>query len=311
MNYVKIAYLLLTFTFLITLLTGCGDSNFLDKTAVVSSVLKGSLVEAGNPLSYRVVLIAKTFEIRNGKPLFFGLCSGVVLNSRTILTAAHCISDHPEQMRVLLNPKSRKEFNVVEHIYEVVDHAIHKNYLKKLDLGIESLRDLQDSADLALLYVDRNLKGVVDTFQQPFLQRSKIAEMTKTPTIELIIAGFGKSSSLKNTAQIPYDEIIGILRKAVIQVPISNLKSSTFSVSQKQAAGVCTGDSGGPVFMNVNDQLNLVAIAVDVYRLPTSLVVDGGFDNQTLCSGYGLFLNLEFYQPWIIDAAKALDKLNN
>lgn len=291
-------------------LSGCGDSNFLDKTALVSSILKGSLAETGSALSSHVVLIAKKFEIRNGKPVFFGICSGVILNSRTILTAAHCISEHPEHMRVVLNPKSREEFNEVEHVYEVIDHAVHHDYQKKIDLEIKSLHELQDSADLALLYVHRQFTGIADSFQQPLLQTSESAQIFKS-TIDLVIAGFGKSSNLENTAHIPYEDIIGNLRQATIRIPISNLKKSTFSVLQKQSAGVCTGDSGGPVFMKRNDQFQLVAIAVDVYRLPNTQMAEGGINKRTLCSGYGLYLNLEFYKPWIIAAAKALEKLNN
>ena len=52
-----------------------------------------------------------------------------------------------------------------------------------------------------------------------------------------------------------------------MKVNLIKIQGSHFSLSQKNSAGVCFGDSGGPVFLKKENHFSLFALAIGVYQL--------------------------------------------
>ncbi len=73
-------------------------------------------------------------------------------------------------------------------------------------------------------------------------------------------------------------------------------------IDQNQKSGVCSGDSGGPLYIHRNDQLYLQGLAV------ADVSPDEVTTESHLCLGKGLYLNLDFFKDWIAAQLGELQK---
>lgn len=283
---------------LLGLSTGCADSNFLDKTQISSNLIKGENVQSDSQLSKNVVLIAQQLEIKKDAVNIFGMCTGAVIGIRTILTAAHCLENRTDKMRVILgvNPRFQLE---AKNVYQVVDAATHPDY-KSLS-EVLSLEEKKQNSDLAILYLDRDIESGEPTFfakKDDFKKQNSILNLTLT--------GFGMTTALKDTSNFSLSELNGQLKKANLLVSSERIKPRYFDIEQRETSGICNGDSGAPVFL-IRDKKNyLFAIAVGTYRTNNSEENELEQNKYTNCAGSGVFVNLENYLNWIHETMTTL-----
>ena len=65
-------------------------------------------------------------------------------------------------------------------------------------------------------------------------------------------------------------------------------------IGQIEKTGLCTGDSGGPLFtQDKNNQLNLIGIAIAVEKFKTAP------QKMNACYGQSVFLDLSLHIDWI------------
>lgn len=287
---------------------GCSDPAFMDKTVLTKSLIRAEAVSADSSLAKKVVLITQSLKIENKTVHLFGLCTGVIVGPKAILTAAHCLKNGTASMKVILNvnPRSGLTDNASD-IYSVVDSQIHSEYKSYL-LEFASLEERKQNPDLAILYVDRNLDT---SFASVQLLTDYSDYMRKTETLTITMAGYGKTTALKDTSRIAITELNGVLKKATVQlasrdIGLAEHGETYFEMHQDQSAGICHGDSGAPLFLEANNKSYLFALAVGVYRnhkADDDLLTRRKFSD---CAGSGLYINLQLYHLWISSTAKEL-----
>jgi hypothetical protein len=166
-------------------------------------------------------------------------CSATLIGCSTVLTAAHCVEGlGPEGIRVLLRHGG---------IYPVTDVAVHPRYER-------------DDADVAVLRLGEPVTGIVPS---PINDRVDGADLIGSRGI---IAGFGIST----------EDVVdsGIQRSGVVETG-SCEELSEGDVSDRNfvcwqydgplgapghRANTCSGDSGGPLFVEVDGRLVVAGI---------------------------------------------------
>ncbi|WP_413557377.1 S1 family peptidase [Bdellovibrio sp. HCB209] len=205
------------------------------------------------------------------------LCSGTVIAQDIILTAAHCVGPNPKAMFVIFNNEVEKAPK--QQIRIVKAAIVNKDYS-------ETRRD--NTADIALV----RFEGALPTGYAPakILKNSGLLrEGTST-----IVAGYGLNRSwvFKSGA--------GVLRTTSLNIADPNLTATEASLQQSLKKGVCSGDSGGPAYLDINGELHVWGVASRSDALPTRLTPD--------CFLMSIYTRTDAYTQWIADNMAELQK---
>lgn len=307
----------------------CAEQNFLDKAAINSSILQGEKIKESDTLFGRPVMIAHNYTYKSNssnskvRPSIFGVCSGVMLNSQMVLTAAHCVKEL-QSSRVILTTNIYKKIPDEANVYRIKSAIIHADYnrLKKaeLDANISGPQAESNLYDIAILKLERSINEAKFDFSY-FIERSSF-EYFRSPRnnkqisddfITSIATGFGKQTNLvnperdeptysKKTGKEKKQRITGILKKAEIKIQLAQLKNKIIEVDQKEKAGVCSGDSGGPLFTTRENRPYLQGLAIAVFK-----EVNADPEKKyNECYSKSMFLNLDYFKGWILESIKSM-----
>jgi secreted trypsin-like serine protease len=219
--------------FILLQVIGCGGAKPSATLAPQTSngIVNGTTVPATDALAKSIV--ALVFKAKENNVEKTALCTGTILDSETILTAAHCVKDVDKMAVVFTNDLSQ------------LTQATATDLVRKMDrTAINSLYTGNDN-DVALVHF---VGGLPAGFVPVQLINSDIQLGEGT---QLHVMGFGVSDPTNNQGA-------GVLRQT--DSPLLGGQDD-WLVSDESHTGVCFGDSGGPAFVQQNGQWIQIGVA--------------------------------------------------
>jgi secreted trypsin-like serine protease len=221
-------------------------------------IVNGKSVSAKNVLGHSVVALVS--ENEKGE----SLCTGSLISSGVVLTAAHCVEHNPKSMKIIfaLDVHKAKESSMRD-----VDKFVkNPNWTHHLDSG---------EGDLALVHFKGNVPaGYVPLKLAPEKLELKIGK-------KITIIGYGVTDGESKTNS-------GKLRQTSSE--IIDRKSETEMVTDGQQSSVCFGDSGGPAVIKNGKDIFQWGVASSVTNRD--------------CTEASIHTEVMPYRDWIASALK-------
>ena len=202
-------------------LTACGPGSQIG-TSLPPDVESAGIVggkEVSRQETLRQSVVALISQRADGTE---ALCTGTILDDQSILTAAHCVDEHPTKMSVIFSSQVRGA--APEFIRNAP--AFSQNPAWKRSRG--------EDGDVAVVHFDGGLpKG----FQAVRLASQGLDLRNGT---EVLLVGYGVTNGSTHAGS-------GTLRETTSQV--IGQKSARQTMTDGRQSSVCFGDSGGPGFV--------------------------------------------------------------
>lgn len=160
------------------------------------------------------------------------ICGGTLINSNTVLTAAHCALN-PLLDTVLVNSVnavSKSSDSVIVGIEEFIPHH---------EYSANALVN-----DIAILKLSRDLD----------LAGQKVELGFHNHTSEYEMLGYGQTKENRPLS----GELYSISTNEL--TPCGDDRNDTLCTSRNAKKGICHGDSGGPLFTRTKDRINLIGV---------------------------------------------------
>lgn len=299
--------------FLVLLAVGIGIACGVEKAKVQKnfkadfnpSIIGGKKLKDNDTLSTFVVAVYDEREEF--------LCTGTLIKENIVVTAAHCITSKPNQLKVIFGVDAMMTLNAREldireqNIRKVTATKIHEKY----ETDFEKQPEL-DQSDLALV----KFAGSLPPGFQPVALLKEDAALNKG--VQATIAGYGvrkvdlnpvdvKNQSKEkiiekiDSGEITCDETlkecftVDMTGDGELYAAVANVKGFTVSevrLDESKGQGTCNGDSGGPAFILHKGSYQLFGV--------TSR-------GNMLCDFEGVYTNLLEYSDWIEKSTKELE----
>jgi secreted trypsin-like serine protease len=261
----------------------------------------GTLVTEKNPLASGIVGIYDV-EAR-------AICTGSIISEEFVLTAAHCAMTKPRNLRLIFGVDmdeliAAREQDIVQMFTrQVVSLKVHPKYD---DEDVETLFDVHDIAILKFRGgLPEGYRVVKILEDDRFLRRGMTFKIAGYGVNEVISVPVDPKKVKKLEEAIEYGEVIcdddlkdclqietsgdGLLRETTAS--LSSLQQTEFRLDESKGQGSCSGDSGGPAYINKDGVDYLVGV--------TSR-------GDVLCDSEGVYTNVVAFRDWIQETIRAL-----
>lgn len=258
-------------------------------------IVAGSVLGSGNELSSSTVLI---LNIKDKDSV--SICTGTLIDSDKVLSAAHCTSRNNDGtiLVAFTNNVECATKAPKRTLRKVTRQAIPSEYSyssKEFDNSVHDLAVFKFEGTLPAGYKVRNL---------PF------ASFTIQNDDTLVMTGYGVTEEDgKDSGTLRFTT--SSAKNVVQEFPIIDRKDRTVSkmatvprtvIVQQPSNGVCSGDSGGPLYVKTDSELMLVGI--------TSVGVDnlgkGSIWRSQVCHGVAIFADVRQHLSWIYQQINSL-----
>ncbi|OWR49768.1 Transmembrane protease serine 11E [Danaus plexippus plexippus] len=207
---------------------GCGG---LPGTRDVLNEVEGRII-GGRPIP---------IEISPFSVLFFNfksLCSGVIINSFVILTAAHCFNSNTNKHHMRVEINCRYLFDINAETFRVADFIIHEDFNKVIPF----------EADLALIMV--TAKMLLDRRKQKALLMKNDDWMNEKANVSASGWGWTKYGGGVSELGLMRTYLGYVSRRRCESLHSLRLTEDMFCLYGNGVRDTCLGDSGGGVTVN-------------------------------------------------------------
>lgn len=252
------------------MLAACAQQNtaeVLDGDSL-SGVVGGDNVELGSAVMTSTVGL---YDEATGS-----LCTGTLISKELVLTAAHCVTPGSMGLMVFFT-NDIKNMNAYNSQY-AIKALRHEDYDRNRKT---------DTADIALV----RIRG---TYLPAGYQPAKILEDfgSLKDGGEVVVAGYGLNWALA------VKKGAGVLRTTKLKLGQARYAKSELILNQSLKKGVCSGDSGGPAYVEKNGQLYLAGVAS---RGDAAVMLI-----SPKCDKFSIYSRVDAYMPWIKETSKIL-----
>ncbi|UXR63266.1 trypsin-like serine protease [Bdellovibrio bacteriovorus] len=257
----------------VALLAACAQQNTAEILDSESStgVIGGDKVQLGSAVMTSTVGL---YDEMTGS-----LCTGTLISKELVLTAAHCVTPGSTGLMVFFT-NNLENMNAYNSQY-AIKALQHEDYDRNRKT---------DTADIALVRIRGN-------YLPAGYQPAKIHENTASMQSgnEVVVAGYGLSWALgvKKGA--------GILRTTKLKIDQAQYGKTEFMLKQSLKKGVCSGDSGGPAYVEKDGQLYLAGVAS---RGDAAVMLI-----SPKCDKFSIYSRADAYMPWIKKTSETLMSL--
>nr|XP_032529520.1 uncharacterized protein LOC116779374 [Danaus plexippus plexippus] len=180
-------------------------------------------------------------EISPFSVLFFNfksLCSGVIINSFVILTAAHCFNSNTNKHHMRVEINCRYLFDINAETFRVADFIIHEDFNKVIPF----------EADLALIMV--TAKMLLDRRKQKALLMKNDDWMNEKANVSASGWGWTKYGGGVSELGLMRTYLGYVSRRRCESLHSLRLTEDMFCLYGNGVRDTCLGDSGGGVTVN-------------------------------------------------------------
>lgn len=254
------------------------NKSSLDLGADNSSIIGGSPVASEDSIAKSTVAIVASVLTQDDQEQQF-ICTGSLLTSNVVLTAAHCVPSGADFKQVSLYVVFNSDLHKLKKsdVRAVADYVVHPEYG---NTGSEG----EDAHDLALI----KFAG----FMAPGYQLAQFLddESLLKPGTKVTLAGYGLIET--DGVNTKSDDR---LRKVEIEMAEEYGKNEVI-LDQTRGKGACHGDSGGPAFLEINGTQYVWGV--------TSR--GAGKDGKDDCSYFSVYTKVKSETAFIDQALKTL-----
>ncbi|WII72454.1 trypsin-like serine protease [Bdellovibrio sp. 22V] len=255
------------------LATACAPTSSVD--SITTSEAQNSIV-GGDKVQSSSLIGRSTVGIY--EPNIGYICSGTLIAKNLVLTAGHCVDPKAKNLVVMFAPEMRKAAK--EQIRAVTNAIVHPDYSTEI-------RE-KDMYDIAILRFEGEAPAGFQVapmlFSSEYLQNNG----------RTIVAGYGLSWTIGLKAGA------GTLRTTTLEIDEVDYSSTEVMLGQSVRRGICSGDSGGPAYLQINGQLHVWGVASRGDSLPGFLTPK--------CMLFSIFTRVGAHQTWIQDTMAELAK---
>lgn len=287
-----------------------------------SGIVGGVCVDASDDVASRAVgliFITDSDEV--------SICTASIIEEKTLLTAGHCVPSSSKYIFAIFHENLNTTLKALVDYMKDKGHTFssYEGFFNNINYGYipESHKSLIRTVSKIVLHEKYKSSGADSDRNDIALVRLKSSIPATHKVTELLnedqlrpsyadvysylSAGYGtvKYSSKDSEEEESLGE--GFLRKVAVkriynkEVSESDeVKSSQYTaysplvvIDQRDKKGVCSGDSGGALFVDIEGKRYIQGVASTVQQFKKGV---------NACHGYGNYMNVIYYKKWIEDS---------